>query len=91
MNYSQHMADMAAQKLIDAGATNYVGEVFTITVGEEEKFEVLVTTQKVGAKTPMQRFTEAKELLELIDNTLNTFDEIRPDSHVHGLIKEFLE
>lgn len=50
MNYSQHMADIAAQKLLDAGAPNYVGEVYTITVGEEEQFEVLVTTQKVGLR-----------------------------------------
>ncbi len=70
--HGQILAESAGRYLLSSGAENFVGEVFTIEADDgTTKFEVVVTTQKVGAKSPgevcnelQSELTKALELLE---------------------------
>lgn len=64
LDHAQILADSAARKLLAGGAENYVGDVFTITVDNGEAFEIVVTTQRVGAKSPHELHAEASAKLE---------------------------
>lgn len=60
LDHNQILAESAARHLINSGAKNYTGEVFTITLDDgSEAFEVVVTTQRVGAKCPHELHSEA--------------------------------
>ena len=69
MDHRQILAESAAKYLLDSGAENFIGDVFTIEADDGlVKFEVIVTTQKVGAKSPgevckdlQQRLTVAEQ------------------------------
>ncbi len=76
--HGQILAESAARHLLDSGAANFVGDVLSIDVDDgTTKFEIVVTTQKVGAKSPgevchelQSELTKARELLaEVIDGT----------------------
>lgn len=69
--FGQPLAKQAAALLISQDATNYVGDVFAIELEDSDaRFEVLVSTQKVGGITPHERAAslqaEADALKELL-------------------------
>ncbi len=69
IDHRQILAESAAKYLLDSGAENFIGDVFTIEADDGlVKFEVIVTTQKAGAKSPgeickdlQQRLTVAEQ------------------------------
>lgn len=62
LDHNQLLAESAAQHLIKRGAENYTGEVFTIQLDDSTtKFEVVVSTQKVGAITVYERLAAAEQ------------------------------
>lgn len=78
IQYPKLIADAVAQHFVDSGATNYTGDVYTVTVdATEQQFEIVVTTQLVGAKSPhdiavekAERLAKAEALLLDISNWL---------------------
>jgi hypothetical protein len=53
LNHNQILAESVGRHLLNSGAKNYLGEVFTITLDDgSDQFEVVVTTQKVNGKSP---------------------------------------
>jgi len=87
--HGQILAEAAARHLLDTGAENFVGEVFTIDADDgQTQFEIVVTTQKVGAKSPgevcndlQQRLAEAHDLLTFVKKCLVKNGEYAPLSH----------
>lgn len=64
MELTKELAEAAAKRFIESGAANYTGDVFTVTREDgQPAFEVLVTIQKAGAKSPQDRVTELVPLL----------------------------
>lgn len=74
LDHAQILADSAARKLLAEGAENYVGDVFTITVDNGEAFEIVVTTQRVGAKSPHELHAEANAKLEYATQLLRDIE-----------------
>ena len=76
IDHRQILAESAAKYLLDSGAENFIGDVFTIEADDGvAKFEVIVTTQKVGAKSPgelcndfQQRLTDAEKRVAELDS-----------------------
>lgn len=62
LNHNQILAEAVGRHLLNSGAKNYTGEVFTIALDDgAEQFEVVVITQKVGAKNPHELRIEAEQ------------------------------
>ncbi|MFF7108143.1 hypothetical protein [Pseudomonas sichuanensis] len=62
LDYNKTLAEVAAYYLLTEAPVNYVGKVFTISLKDDEQsFEIVVTTQRIGAKT-------AHELRENAEN-----------------------
>jgi len=62
--HGQILAEAAAKHLLDSGAENFVGEVFTIDADDgQTQFEIVVTTQRVGAKSPGEICNELQQRL----------------------------
>lgn len=79
IDHRQILAESAAKYLLDSGAENFIGDVFTIEADDGlAKFEVIVTTQKVGAKSPgevckdlQQRLTVAEQRAAVMEKALS--------------------
>lgn len=73
MDHRQILAESAAKYLLDSGAENFIGDVFTIEADDGfTKFEVIVTTQKVGAKSPGELCNDLKHRATVAENLLQS-------------------
>lgn len=81
LDHPEVLAKAVAQYFHDKEITNYIGEVYSVTVGEgSEKFEIVVTTQRVDAKSPHDLRLEAEakveELKQLCRDVVNSPDAV---------------
>ena len=75
IDHRQILAESAAKYLLDSGAENFIGDVFTIEADDgQTKFEVIVTTQKVGAKSPGELCNELKQRLTAADERADVLE-----------------
>src|SRR6185436_20302358 len=75
IDHRQILADSAAKYLLDSGAENLIGDVFAIEADDgQTKFEVIVTTQKVGAKSPGELCSELQQRLTAADERADVLD-----------------
>ena len=82
MDHRQILAESAAKYLLDSGAEYFIGDVFTIEADDgQTKFEVTVTTQKVGAKSPGELCNELQQRLTAADERADELE---------GLLRELL-
>ncbi|WP_274644245.1 hypothetical protein [Pseudomonas serbica] len=90
LNHFQILAEAAGRHLVDSGAENYVGHVFTISLDDgTAQFEVVVTTQKVGAKSPHDRLVACEqrnaELIEVLKGLPEGFKDLSGGEHSAGV------
>lgn len=65
LKHPQILANAVGKYFRDVGFVNYAGEVYTLIVDDtDQQFEIVVTTQLVGAKTPHDLHVEANAKLE---------------------------
>lgn len=84
--HGQILAESAARHLLNSGAQNFIGDVFTIEADDgETKFEIVVTTQKVGAKSPGEVCNELQTKLGATQRALRQlFDLVTLDEYPAG-------
>jgi hypothetical protein len=90
LNHNQILAEAAGRHLLNSGAKNYVGQVFTISLDDgTAQFEVVVTTQKVGAKSPDEMRVDAEtrtaELLEVLKGLPEGFKDLSGGEYSAGV------
>lgn len=81
LNHAQILAESVGRHLLNSGAENYTGEVFTIALDDgSDQFEVVVTTQKVNGKSPHDLLLASErrnaELTKLLKGLPEEFKEL---------------
>ena len=81
IDHRQILAESAAKYLLDSGAENFIGDVFTIEADDGlVKFEVIVTTQKVGAKSPGEVCKDLQQRLTVAERRENALEGLLRDT-----------
>jgi hypothetical protein len=81
LNHFQILAEAAGRHLVDSGAKNYTGQVFTIALDDgTEQFEVVVTTQKLNGQSLHDRLVASErrnaELVVLLKGLPEEFKDL---------------
>lgn len=80
IDHRQILVESAAKYFLDSGAENFIGDVFTIEADDgKTKFEVIVTTQKVGAKSPGELCNELQQRLTAADGRVDVLETRKGD------------
>lgn len=75
LKYPQILANAVGEYFRDKGFINYEGEIYTLIADDtEQQFEIVVTTQLVGAKTPHDLREEAVAKLEYATQLLRDIE-----------------